>query len=234
MQKGKVALLAPARGFVRQKKEGAALARVGAQAHAGPLSEGKRGPHAAAGGGADPGAHVREAADGVEGVVAAWRLLSSPDRRRALALMSLELQQGSGGGDRDSELWSGAVHEVLVAALGASDGAAHGPQVVRRLLASPGAWAPVREFLDNAIGTALTPAERLAFMRVLARLLVARCRRLAAHADIPLSPKLVAQNTHLLAGIFDNAFPGYLAGGLARTVARMAARGVTPEGEADA
>lgn len=141
----------------------------------------------------------------------------------ALAVMSLELQRGPAGEDRDLDLWSSAVHEALVRALGPSDGAAYGPQVIRRLVAAPVAWGPVEDFA-GLLGVAdMTPAERMAVFRLLASLVVRRARQVADRAEIPLSAKLAAQMASQVAAIFDSAFPGYVASGLARVVARRAA-----------
>lgn len=134
--------------------------------------------------------------------------------------MSLEQRKASPDEQRDVDLWSEAVHEALQGALGPSSGAGHGPQVVRGIVGAPGPWAPVEEFVRQANVLDKPPAERLAVYRTLAYLLVKRCRTVAARADIPLTPKLVAQNAQHIAGIFDNAFPGYLRAGLINVVVR--------------
>lgn len=170
------------------------------------------------------GEAAAEAGAAIENLVAAFRLLAPRDQKRALALMSLEAQRRPAGDDRDLDLWSSAVHEALVRTLGPSDGAAYGPQVVRRLLAFPVVWGPVEEFLALLKVADMAPAERMAVFRLLASLLVRRARQVAAHADIPMSAKLVSQNAQHLPAIFDAAFPGYIAAGLAGVVARRATR----------
>jgi hypothetical protein len=157
-----------------------------------------------------------------EEIITAWRQLNRMQQRAMLAKMSLELQQGpSAEESRDVDLWSDAVYSALRDAIGPSDASGHGPQVVRRLMGASSAWAPVAEFITNGRLDKLRPAERMAVFGLLAKLLVARAKRVAARADIPLSAKLVAQNTPHIAGIFDNAFPGYLANGLIGSVSRM-------------
>ena len=146
---------------------------------------------------------------GVDGVVKAWRALAPAERKQALALMSLDMQRGSGGEAADRDLWAEAVQEALAAALGPSDGAGHGPQVVRRVVAAPAAWSPIADFFSMARLDAMPKNHRYAVMRLLARLLVQRAKKVAHHADIPLTPKLVATNAQHIAGIFDSAFPGY-------------------------
>lgn len=164
---------------------------------------------------------AREADDRVQCLLADFRKLNGNERRQALALMSLEVQRGTKAASGNLELWTEAVHEALEAALGKSDGAGHGPQVVRRVLALPANWAPVEEFLTSS-GLADLPHanERLVAFRNIARLVVARAKAVARHADIPLGPKLVGNVCHDVAGIFDNSFPGYVRAGLARMVAR--------------
>lgn len=158
----------------------------------------------------------------VEEILGQWRQLDNTTRRRIVARMSLELQNVSAGDDaRTIDLWSFAVYSALRDAIGPSSGAGHGEHVVRRLMGAPAAWQPVAEFITNGRLEKLRPAEQLAVFGMLAKLLVARAKRVAQRADIPLTPKLVSQNTQHIAGIFDNAFPGYLANGLIGSVSRM-------------
>lgn len=138
--------------------------------------------------------------------------------------MSLELQKARPGQDGDLELWSLAVHEALEGALGESDGAGHGPQVVRRLLGLPSNWGPVEEFFASSGLANLDRAnERLAAYRTVARLVVAQAQKTARYAGIPLGPKLVGTTSQQVAGIFDNSFPGYVRAGLAHMVVRASA-----------
>lgn len=157
-----------------------------------------------------------------EKILAQWRQLDNTRRRQIYARMSFELQNTSSTEDaRTIDLWSFAVYSALRDALGPSSGAGHGEHVVRRLMGASAAWQPVAEFITNGRIDNLRPAEQLAVFGLLAKLLVARAKRVAQRADIPLTPKLVAQNTQHIAGVFDNAFPGYLANGLIGSVSRM-------------
>lgn len=157
----------------------------------------------------------------VKQIVEAWKRLPQQKRKHCLAVMSLDLQKVPDEDDRDVSMWTEAVFEALSAVLGPSDGPSHGPQVIRRLVGASSAWTPFAEFMQQARLHQLKPAERFAVFRLLAKLLVQRSRRVAQRADIPLSAKLVAQNVQHIAGIFDNAFPGYLQNGLVGSVSRM-------------
>lgn len=140
-------------------------------------------------------------------------------------MMSLEQQRSPTGEARDVDLWSDAITSALRRAIGSGDMAAYGPQVVRRVMGAYSAWEPVAEFIEVARLDALRPAERFAVFELLAKLLVDRAKRVANRADIPLTPKLIASNAQYIAGIFDNAFPGYLAAGLVGAVSRRLVSG---------
>lgn len=156
----------------------------------------------------------------VDAVLKSWRQLDSLERKRVLAMMSLEQQSSPSGAAGDLDLWADAVYEALRRAIGTVDGAGYGPQVVKRSLGVTSAWEPVADFVRVGRLDALRPAERFAVFGLLAKLLVERARKVAQRADIPLTPKLVAQNCQYIAGIFDNAFPGYLSAGLVGSVSR--------------
>jgi hypothetical protein len=159
-------------------------------------------------------------AGGVDDVMKYWRQLDSTARKEALAMMSLEQQRSPSGAAGDLDLWAEAVYEALRRAIGTSDGAAYGPQVLKRSVGVPSAWEPVADFVRLGRLDALRPAERYAMFRLLAKLLIERSQRVAERADIPVTPKLVAQNCQYIAGIFDSAFPGYLSAGLVGSVVR--------------
>lgn len=156
----------------------------------------------------------------IEEVLKSWRQLDSMARKEVLAMMSLELQRSPSGDAGDLELWADAVYEALRSTIGTSDVAAYGPQVIRRSMGAYSAWEPVADFAKAARLDALRPAERFRVFQLLAKLLVTRAKRVANRADIPLTPKLVAQNAQYIAAIFDNAFPNYLAAGLVGSVTR--------------
>lgn len=71
----------------------------------------------------------------------------------------------------------------------------------------------------------LTVPERLLAYRLLAGLLVDYADDLSRRTGAPLSLRLVTSCADKLAGVFDQAFPGYVAAGLAPVVARQMAAG---------
>lgn len=164
-----------------------------------------------------------------EEVLAQALQLNSVERRSLMAELSLADQRG--GADewaRDKEMWAIAVHEALQTALGASDGAVQGPALIRRVMAASAAWAPVLDVIQAMGRDKMEVVERQAVYRFLAVLLVDRSREVARYAKTPLSLKLVANNAGNLRGIFDRSFPGYLAAGLGRLIARQIAAGRLP------
>lgn len=161
-----------------------------------------------------------------EDVLAQALQLNAVERRSLMAELSLADQRG--GSDewaRDKEMWAIAVHEALQTALGPSDGAVQGPALVRRVMAASAAWAPVLDVIQAMGRDKMEVVERMAVYRFLAVLLVDRSREVARHAKAPLSLKLVSNNAGNLRGIFDRSFPGYLAGGMGRMVARLIVTG---------
>ncbi len=66
--------------------------------------------------------------------------------------------------------------------------------------------------------------QRKGLYNLLAKLLVAHSKSLAGFVDSPLSAKFVCGQSHMLPGLFENAWPGYLESGLAmRVVESLAA-----------
>ncbi|MNK65504.1 hypothetical protein D3C87_848010 [compost metagenome] len=153
--------------------------------------------------------------------------MTAADRKELLARLSLDEQhRAAGKQDPASELWATAVHEALLAAAGRAGGDVPGVMVVRRLVASPSAYGPVRAFMESAgLAEKLDNAERFAFYRVLARLVVKDAERVCEWSGAPLGVKTVVQRAAHVRGIFDGAFPTYLRNGLAHVVARRIADG---------
>lgn len=124
---------------------------------------------------------------------------------------------------RDVEMWSVAIYESLQKALGASSGAMGGPMLVKRAVGATSSWAPVEKFMQASKLADLQVRERLLVYSMLAELLVKHARHVASKSGAPLSPKLVANCTASISGVFESAFPGYLQAGLAQIVARQLA-----------
>jgi hypothetical protein len=145
--------------------------------------------------------------------------LTVAERKELLAyLASLQLDETGRG--RDVDMWSQSIYDALTATIGTGGGGVVGPLAVKRLVAARSSWAYVETFMAATKLDELTVAERQSVYTMLARLLVDRAAAVAKHAHVPLTPKLVANNTGDLAAIFDEAFPGYAAAGLARFVAK--------------
>lgn len=129
---------------------------------------------------------------------------------------------GKSAKEREVGMWAEAVHKALQEAMGSVTVDLPGVQVVRRLLGPEGAWQHVRSFMEVSRLHEGTVQERQLAYHVLASLLVSHARTVARKTGAPLGPKLVANCTVNLPGVFDASFPGYLASGLARLVVRSA------------
>lgn len=147
-------------------------------------------------------------------------------QRQVLDQLALRQQTTEAAKPRDLDMWSQAVYDALQDALGASAGALGGPLIVKRTVGTQSAWKPVDEFLRHSKLGALPVRERLSVYGMLARLLVKHAQFVARKSGAPLSPKLVGSCTGNIAGVFEQAFPGYLFAGLAPIVARRLAEGV--------
>jgi hypothetical protein len=145
---------------------------------------------------------------GVEEALAVVDRMSAANQKALYDALALRFQ-GQKPADRELEAWASSVYTAAQEALGVGGGGMAGPLVFRRLLGAPTAWAPVESFMRGSGLAELLVAERLAVMRLLAKLLVARCQKLARHSGIPLGPKLIANNTADLAAIVDQELPGY-------------------------
>lgn len=126
---------------------------------------------------------------------------------------------------RDLDMWTQAIYAALVDALGGSVASAGGPLILKRLLAVPSSWTPVQAFMRDSQLEQLDVKGRMVSYQTLATLLVEHCKGVAYYLQTPLTPKFVANNCGQLGGVFENAFPGYVANGLARVIAtrRLAA-----------
>lgn len=171
-------------------------------------------------GGEGRGGIAAPADNELNNVMAQASALSKEQRAELLAQLSLEVNKQSGHQARDVEMWATAVHEALQEALGGALGSVVGPLAVRRIVGTHKAFEPVAEFMAKSRLSENQVRERLSIYRLLADLLVAHARKAARYHGAPLSLKLVANSTANVAGLFDAAFPGYLAAGLAPVVAR--------------
>ena len=138
------------------------------------------------------------------------------DRAAANHLLSIDSKRE----DRDISMWAAAVYDAFCSAIGGPGAAGVGPQVVRRLLGAAVAWKPVEQFMLAAKLQDLPVVDRQAVYNMLAELLVEQGRSVARYTGAPFSVKLLANMTANVAGLFDDAFPGYLEAGLAHVVAR--------------
>lgn len=153
--------------------------------------------------------------------------LSPDDQRQLMARLSLAGKTVASASDPAINLWAGAILTALQSTLGGGDRGLPGVMVVARLLSGPSAFAPVKSFMASTKMDKLTVLEQSSVYGLLARLTVKYAQDVAGRAGIPLTVKLVINCSASIDGIFDEAFPGYLANGLALMVAR---RHCHPEG----
>jgi hypothetical protein len=180
-------------------------------------------------GGGGPASLVGETATvSLDEVLSLANQLTAEERKQVLDLLALKQQVASSATvDRDLEMWVEAVLRALLDALGAEEGAGIGSFLIKRSLGVRSVWGPTRSFFERIRVFDLNVAERMPVYSFLADLLVARCRTLSKRTGAPLGPKLVANCAPDIASIFESAFPGYLAAGLAHVVARQLLRSKT-------
>lgn len=147
--------------------------------------------------------------------------LPASERKQLLARLALQAQTSDKGDDRDKDMWSCAVYDGLVSVVGGGVGGLGGPAVVKRVLTVPAAWGPISGFMASSRLDRLNVTERQSVYGLLAGLAIQRAQEMSRHASIPLSAKLVGTCSANMAGIFEQAFPGYLASGLAPLVAKQ-------------
>lgn len=150
----------------------------------------------------------------------------TPDQRRELlARLSLDANSKQVEQVRDVDMWAEAVFRALH-----KDGmdavmVSAGPALVKRTVGTPQAWRPVSEFMDSSRLATLKVTERQSVYGMLARLVTEHARKVARRSGVPMSMRLVGNCAGNVAGLFDNAFPGYLNSGLALIVARRLTAG---------
>lgn len=148
--------------------------------------------------------------------------LSKQERQDLLDRLALENVRPTAS--RDLDMWSLAVARALEGAIGASGGEAYGQMLCKRQLGLSSTWKPIDAFMHSSGLAALPVVERQAVYNLLADLMVEAAGTIARRAGVSLSLKLTAQQTGQVGGIFERAFPGYIAAGLAPVVARQSLR----------
>lgn len=136
----------------------------------------------------------------------------------------LALENVKGADNRDLDMWSVGVARALADAIGVSDREAYGQMLCKRQLGLSSTWRPIEEFMRSSGLADLVVVERQAVYNLLAQLVVEAAGFTARRSGTPLSLKLTAQHTPSVAGIFERAFPGYVAAGLAQVVVRQSLR----------
>lgn len=150
--------------------------------------------------------------------------LGTKERKQLLAKLSLADADNDVGEKRDLDMWTEAVYAALLDANGGVGAGLPGPAVVKRALASSGAWSIVRGFMADAKLDVLSVTERQGVYNMLAELTVKHAHNVSMRSAAPLGPKLVANCSTNISSIFDKAFPGYVKAGLAPVIARQMAR----------
>lgn len=147
--------------------------------------------------------------------------MTAAERIEALDRLALRNQlTAKSAANVDLDMWAEAIKTALGDTIGTPEGQ-YGVMLVKRLLAPSANWRPVESFMASSKLCRLQRTERLAVYHMLARLLVEDADRFCDWSGVPMSARIVAQRTDLLAGVFEAAFPGYLASGLAPLVARQ-------------
>lgn len=164
--------------------------------------------------------------DAVAGLLEQAQALTAKQRQELLDQLSLANRMTrSAEQDQDLDLWATAVYEALTERAGPSDGSGYGHLLVKQSLASSQNWRPVQDFMQESRLCELKQVERAGVYFMLADLLVQHAQRLASYRGIPLGPKLVGSCASSIAGVFDQAFPGYLRAGLAKIAAIQLVKG---------
>lgn len=127
--------------------------------------------------------------------------------------------------DRELDLWCSRVLLALQTEMGDGGDAAPGLYLVKRTMGSRANWHPVRDFVAQHCRAGLVAARGSAYA-LLANLLIAYCAGVSRRHDIPLGLRLLSQHVGSIAGIFNNAFPGYAQAGMIALVLSRQTKGV--------
>ena len=147
--------------------------------------------------------------------------LPAGERKTLLAHLALSSQTSDTGAGRDLDMWAQAVYEAIGEAVGTDPRAGQGPALIKRTLGVPAVWAPVHAFMVASKLITIMVVERQAIYVMLAKMVVQNARFIARKSGVPLSARLVGSCAANVASLFDNAFPGYVASGLALMVAKQ-------------
>ena len=148
--------------------------------------------------------------------------LTKPELKELLARLALSASTADRTDSRDLDMWVVGVQTAMARAIGSSDGAALAPMHLKRNLAAVSSWGAVQDFMTRSkLGEADVMHRQAVYMR-LAELVVRVAHSNARAVQAPLTVKLVASRAENIAAIFDTAFPGYLAAGLASIIVRGA------------
>lgn len=134
-------------------------------------------------------------------------------RKRVLDELALGLKHSSTvSANRDVEMWLKAVTTELTSVLSSQQytGNMKAQNVV--------GWSYVEEFMHASGLSRCSVVQRSGVYKLLAGLLVKHARGIAEHVGQPLSLKFTMSCSNAVPGLFDAAYPGYLASGMASAV----------------
>lgn len=144
---------------------------------------------------------------------------SDPTKKILSDFLLLELkskQKISTSSQRDVEMWISSVLKALKATLKSAPASISQKNPLWD--AFEVSYSELATFLVEAGISGLQSYQRQSLYDLLAKLLVAHSAKLAGFVGTPLSPKFICGQTHMIPGLFDNAWPGYLSAGLAMRV----------------
>jgi hypothetical protein len=146
--------------------------------------------------------------------------LTPKEKKELLATLALEAQPIKVKDSRDLTMWAGCVLSSLEQEIGAAGSPGSGPLVFERLISAGSGWAAVQRFMVASKMQELKVIERQGVYHLLSTLLVKHAKQVSRHTSVPLTPRFLATCSANIGSIFDAAFPGYMASGLAHIVAK--------------
>mgnify|MGYP003507604151 len=157
--------------------------------------------------------------ENLEAALSLVNKMTVAERKQLLDHLALGMQvskKESGKINRDLDMWLSAVVDALDSILKTGGTSVPSLGVVKRLHSAQ--WPPVEQFMIGSKLMEMKVLERQAVYKLLAKLLVDHAHYVAKKSGAPLSTKLVFNCINNLPGLFDGAFPGYLACGMAKAV----------------